>query len=141
MEDNTYTDRVITVHEEHRDEAALRLEDHTPHGGYTALVEAADEAGVDLTDVSDGQTVGRATLTPDGDVIAFTTETECDHTDGERLGTHPEAPNTGAILYNDDPKAGLKQTTRCMECGETVHVFYRIEEIEESDGETVWERE
>lgn len=69
---DTYSGRVIAVWEEHRDEAALRLEDHTPHGGYTALVEAADEAGVDLTSVKGGQAIGRAKLTEDGDVVSFT---------------------------------------------------------------------
>lgn len=69
-----YTDRVVAVHEDHREEAALRLRDHTPHGGYTALVEAADDAGLDLTSVSDGEVVGEATLTDDGEVIAFTTD-------------------------------------------------------------------
>lgn len=66
-----YTDRVIAVEVEEKDEVELRLADWTPSGGYTALVDAADRAGLDLTEYNDGETVAVATLDADGNVESF----------------------------------------------------------------------
>lgn len=134
-----YTDAVVAVRQSHDEEYALRLRDWTPPGGYTALVESALDADVDLTDLSDGEAVGRATVTADGEVTHFTTEVDCDHSDTRRLGTHPDADRTWPVVFEDEPKAGLAQRTRCMDCGETVDVYYRIEEII-SDETVHWSR-
>lgn len=67
--------------------------------------------------------------------------TECDHTDSRRLGTDPETQSdTWPVVFDDEPKSGLKQVTKCMDCGERVIVLYRQEKIIESNGEVVWER-
>jgi hypothetical protein len=70
----TYSGRVKAVAVDESDEVRLRLADWTPHRGYTTLIDAADRAGLDLTEYRDGQTVARATLDEDGDVIDFDPE-------------------------------------------------------------------
>lgn len=70
MTQKRYVDRVITVHADSW-ESSVRLADHTPHSGYTALAEAADDAGIDVQRYADAKTIAVAVLGADGDVEAF----------------------------------------------------------------------
>lgn len=137
MEDE-YTDTVVldVMDAERR----VCLSNWTPSGAYDALMEAVLQAGVDLDNYSHDDTVGRATVTEDGEVISFTTDTECDHSDTGLLVDHDDNQDW-PVVFDEKPKAGIKQLTRCRKCGETVVVYYRQEEIAESDGNVVWERD
>jgi hypothetical protein len=71
------------------------------------------------------------------------TMTECnhDHTDGRNLVSDEEIDaDHWPVIYDDSPKAGVKQIVKCAECGERVEVFYRAEMIADKDG-VLWERD
>lgn len=70
------------------------------------------------------------------------TDCDMDHTDGAKLTSDPKTAEIDPwpVVFDDPPKSGYRVRCKCRECNETIVVYYRQEEIVESDGTVIWER-
>lgn len=71
QQNDTYVDTVRAVDGGHPNDPSPVMSDWTPAGGYINLLEATDDAGIDLSEYSIGETIAVAVMDDDGNVLEF----------------------------------------------------------------------